>query len=207
MDSSNLQGVLIQWLRPKTEIDFENVLPTDWQFLKTLQCPLMDGSAFELPNGQEWLANENGEQPYNYDPRLFVLNSDTRPTNRPHSEYPNYNTYFTKYDLVKRTVEEVSASIIQEEKMANNSLDTEADVNTMNTFALGYLIAKANGLTPTQEQENATTRLADVQMKKNKNAQNRLLLISQLEAGNFNIDISSGWEGDNISLGGVPFSN
>ena len=208
MDSTNLQGVLIQWLRPKNEIDFNDVKSYDWKFIKTLQCPVMYGDALpDLGDNMEWLANESGTQPLDYDSRLFVLNIKSKPTNVAHSLFPNYNRFFTSYELTRRTDEEIIESIIQEEKLANSQLDDEADVNTMNTFVLGYLAAKADGIQPVQAQINAYNRQAYVQAKKAQNAANRIELIKQLNLGNYNIDISSGWERDNITVGGFPFSN
>lgn len=207
MDTSNLQGVLIQWTKPKAEIDFLNMKPTDWKFITAMQCPIMDGSVLpDLGENYEWLANEEGIQPLDYDSRLFVLNQDARPTNTTHSLYPNYKSYKTNYSLVHRTIEEVTNAIIQEEYAANNALDVEADVATMNTFALGYLRAKQAGGTPTEKQENAVIMLDDIQMKKSKNGGNRAMLIGQLALGNFNIDISSGWERDNVPTLGEPFN-
>jgi hypothetical protein len=208
MDSSNLQGVLIQWTKPKSEIDFNNVQSTDWKYITAMQCPIMDGSALpDLGDNYEWLANEQGIQPMSYDSRLHILKNDSRPTNTPHSQFPNYNRFFTSYELEHRSVEEVSASIIQEEKMANTSLDTEADVATMNTFVLGYLAAKAEGIDPVESQINAYNRQGYVQLKKAENAGNRIALIAEITNGNYNIDISAGWERDNIKVGGFPFSN
>lgn len=208
MDSSNLQGKLIQWLRPKSEIDFNDVQPTDWKFISNMPCPIIDGSVIpDLGNNMEWLANEQGVQPLNYDSRLFVLNYDSRPTNTPHSQFPNYMRFFTAYELKHRTVEEITESIIQEEKMANTALDTQADVATMNTFAFGYIAAKQEGLEPTEAQTNAYNRQAYVQLKKTQNAANRIELIRQLNLGNYNIDISAGWENNHITEGGFPFSN
>lgn len=208
MDTSNLQGVLIQWLKPKTEIDFNDVKSTDWKFITAMQCPIVDGSALpDLGDNYEWVANEQGVQPINYDSRLYVLVNDSRPSNTAHSVFPNYNTFYTSYALEHRSIEDVTASIIQEEKMANNALDAEADVSTMNTFVLGKLDAFTNGLAPVEAQINASNRLVYVQQKKAQNASNRIELIHQLTLGNYNIDISSGWERDNITVGGFPFSN
>jgi len=207
MDSSNLQGILIQWLRPKTEIDFQNVLSTDWMFIKNMTCPRMDGGLLgDLGNNMEWLAIEDGIQPLDYDSRLLILVEDARPTNTPHSDFPNYKRFYKQYALQNRTVAEVSESIIQEENAANNALDSEADVATMNTFALGFLIAKQGGNTPTSKQINAVSMLEDIQVKKSKNGSNRAMLIEQVKHGNFNIDISSGWERDNIPTLGEPFN-
>lgn len=208
MDTSNLQGILIQWLKPKTEINFSNVLPTDWKFIKAMQCPIMDGSPLgDLGDGYEWLAIENGIQPLDYDSRLLVLIEDGRPTNTPHTEYENYNRFYKQFGLETRTVEEITESIIQEEKMANTALDLQADSETMNTFVLGYLVSKASGIAVTEAQQNAYDRQGYVQLKKAQNASNRIELIRQLSIGNFNIDISSGWERNNIAVGGFPFSN
>jgi len=207
MDSSNLQGVYLQWLRPKTEIDFNNVLSTDWQFIKTLQCPVIDGSAFDLGENYEWLANEQGVQPIYYDSRLLVLIEDARPSKTHHSLFPNYKRFYRADALEQRSIPEISESIIQEEKMANTALDQEADVAVMTTFVLGYLAAIASGLVPTEAQVNAYNRQAYVQQKKSQNAANRIELIRQLNLGNYNVDISLGWERDNITVGGFPFSN
>jgi len=208
MNTTNLAGRLIQFNKPIEQIDFENLQPNDWKFLNLYKCPVMDGSPIPpLGDNIYWFVDEHGVQPPSYDPRLLLLNEDARPTNVKSTTYPNYNMFFFKYTVSNRSVDEVRESIINEEKLANANLDKEADVSTMNTFVQGYLCAVAAGLNPTDAQVNAYNRQADVQEKKAKNADNRLLLIAELESGNFNIDISSGWNNDNIAPGGYPFSN
>jgi hypothetical protein len=208
MDTTNLAGRLIQFTKPIEDVDFENLQPGDWKFLSLYKCPVMNGSPIPpLGNNTYWFVDEHGVQPPSYDSRLLILNEDARPTNVKSTLYPNYNMFYFKYTVTNRTVEEVTQAIITEEKLANANLDREADVSTMNTFVQGYLCAIADGIPATEAQINAYNRQGDVQLKKAKNADNRLLLIEQLTGGNFNIDISAGWNNDNIAPGGYPFSN
>ena len=207
MNTTGLKGRLIKFIKPIEQIDFENLLPTDWQFLDLYDCPVMDGSAFDLGDNTYWMVDERGPQPLSYDPRLMKLNEDARPTNIKSETYPNYYKYYFNYITINRSKDEVKASIIAEEKLANANLDKEADVTTMNTFVQGYLAAKAEGIDPTEPQINAYNRQADVQVKKLRNADNRIDLIAQIEADNYNIDISAGWYKDDVAIGGYPFSN
>lgn len=207
MDSTGLMGVYIQWLKPIAEIDFNNVKSSDWQRIAEFGCMVMDGSYFDVGEGYAWMPREQGECPIDYDSRIFVLVSDTQPTNTPHSVWPNYKRMYTKYSLERRTDAEIIESIIQEEKMANNQLDLQADSETMNTFVLGYLVSKANGIPVTEAQVNAYNRQGDVQFKKAQNAGTRIEMIRQIGLGNYNIDISLGWERNDIAVGGFPFSN
>jgi len=207
MNSSNLQGKIITYNKPKAEINFSELQQSDWSFKSNYQCPVVDGEAFDLGGNDEWLVVRYGDRSATLDGRLWNEIEDSFPTNTLDSEFPNYKKFMYVYEYAHKSIDEITPSIIQEEKLANTALDEEADVAVMTTFVLGYLAAKATGLQPTEAQVNAYNRQAYVQLKKQQNASNRIELINQLNLGNFNIDISTGWERDNITVGGFPFSN
>jgi len=200
-----IYGVLVLW-NNKAGVDFENVKDTDYALVKAAEFPRQDGEPLEgLPENYEWLENCIPFAAPDYDPRLFVLNESIQPTNIPHPVHPNYNQYRTTYSLVRRADELIIASVRQEEASANNSLLTEAENSKLNYFATGAALTLAQNLPLSEAEQNAMTRHADVQMKMSKNAANADLIISKIIAKE-NIDISSGWEKDNIAEGGFPFA-
>lgn len=201
-----LFGALVLWGN-KATVDFNDVKDSDYTLVKCAQFPRADGEPIEgLPEGYEWLANCSGDTPPDYDPRLFVLNSDTRPTNIPHPEWPNYNQYRTQTSLTKRTNEEIISSIRQEEALANSSLVTEGETTKLSYLAMNATIRKVAGMQLSETDTNAIARHAEVSEKMLRNAANAELLINKVTA-NENVDLSSGWEYDNISVGGYPFAN
>jgi hypothetical protein len=203
-------GVIINWLKPKASINFPNVvLGVDYELIMgSHQCPNSDGSPVTFIGypTYEWLANYDAPQHPDYDPRLYVLNVDTRPTNTPHPDYPNYKEYATTYQLVKRTNSEIIESIRAEEAAANSALVTEGEQTKTNYLATVAISKQQSGITLDTIDTNALARLTEVADKIRRNANNAANLITAINA-NQTVDLSVGWEYDNITVGGIPFAN
>lgn len=203
---TQISGVFIQWKHKDTQ-NFNDVKDGDYTLINSNPCPVINGEPIPtMPDGYEWLANNTESNPVTYDPRIFIELQHTLPTNLPHPQWPMYNQYRTTFSLEKRSTDQIVESVRQEERLANNTLITEAEKEKMDKFTTGYLISISKGLSPDEAQLNAVARHQDVEVKMNRNASNAEGLIGRILLGE-NVDISSGWEYDNIPVGGFPFSN
>jgi hypothetical protein len=82
----------------------------------------------------------------------------------------------------------------------------EAEESKLSFFMSAYTLAIAKGVEPTAEEANAEKRHADVVYKMAQNAARRVYLVEQFTSGNV-LDISEGFERDNIAIGNTPFVN
>jgi len=203
-------GVTINWLKAKTSVNFPNVvLGVDYELIKgSHQCPNSDGSVVGFIGYQsyEWLANFEAPQHPDYDNRLYVLNQDTRPTNVKHPDFPNYNQYATVYTLVKRSNEEIIASVRAMESQANSAIVSEGEQSKTNYLATVAINKKQLEIPLDLIDTNSLARLVEIADKIRRNADNASVLIAKVNA-NETVDLSAGWEYDNITKGGIPFAN
>jgi len=192
-----LRGRLIQWNADHTSFETLNYNP----------CPVMLGEPLQfMGEGIEWYADFEPLPPVSLDQRVYIRIDISQPTDIPHPEWPMYKTFQTTYDKEKRPLSEIIKSIEAEEQNSNAALLKEAEESKLSFFMASYTLAIAKGVTPTAEEQNAETRHADVVYKMAQNAARRIYLIEQFTAGVV-LDISSGFERDNIAIGNTPFIN
>lgn len=190
-----LKGRTIQWNADKSAFEILNYNP----------CPVLMGEPIPfMGEGVEWLADYIPVPPISYDQRVYVRIDKQQPSDTPHPEWPMYKTWITTYDKEKRPLADIIKSIEAEEANANAALLKEAEESKLSFFMSAYTLAIAKGVTPTDEEANAEKRHADVVYKMAQNAARRVYLIEQFTAGNV-LDISEGFERDNIAIGNTPF--
>ena len=210
---SNLQdGILIEWLKPVSERDYNNLVEgVDFVVLNyNKPCPNSDGSPISfagVPNAEnlEWLIKSTATR-VGVDFRLYMENIASRPTQTSDPDYPNYHQWITEFGNVRRTNEEIIAAIRQMEKQANTSILAEGDATKLNMMQASVTNAYRLGLVPlAPDLQEIEDRLLEVANKANQNARNAADLIAIVEAGGIpNLD--SGWEYDNITPKGFPFN-
>lgn len=205
------KGILIFWLKPKTEIDYNNLVEgIDFEVRNpNAPCPETGGAPISfagVPNADryEWLVKPDAVHA-GVDYRLYKENEAKRPTNVPCEDYPNYNVYITEYTPVRRDNVELIAAIRQMESQANLAVQGEADKNKMAMMSPAVYMAQAQNLTLTPDLQAVADRLTEVANKANQNAANAASLIAVVEAGGIP-DLDSGWEYDNITPQGFPFN-
>ena len=196
----NLNGVNIEWLKPKSEIDLNNPIEGVDFIVRNPNKPYsrIDGQPVEFigyPN-YEWLTKVYAPAP-DVDNRFFVVLVKNYPSQIPDVTNPLIMTYTQKYDVERRDNESIITSIRQEEQAANNALYLESDYKTMNVLCADYSAVVSEGNAPSQEQTNARLRVADVSSKVLLNAANATALIDAVTQG-LTPDITQGWEKDNI---------
>lgn len=209
---TNLQeGILIEWLKPASERDYNNLVEgIDFKVLNyNAPCSRTDGQPIDFtgaPNAEnlEWLVKINGVRA-GVDYRLYMENVASRPTQNSDTEYPNYHQWITEYANVRRSNAEIIASIRQMESQANLSVQGEADKNKMAMMSPAVFMAQAQNIPLTPDLQEVADRLIEVANKANINAKNAQDLIAIVEAGGMP-DIDSGWEYDNITPKGFPFN-
>lgn len=206
------KGILIFWLKPKTEIDYNNLVEgIDFEVRNpNAPCPETGGAPISfagVPNADryEWLVKPDAVHA-GVDYRLYKENEAKRPTNVPCDDYPNYNVYITEYTPVRRDNVELIAAIRQMESQANLAVQGEADKNKMAMMSPAVYMAQAQNLTLTPDLQAVADRLTEVANKANQNAANAASLIAVVEAGGIP-DLDSGWEYDNITPQGFPFNS
>jgi len=159
-----------------------------------------------MGEGVEWYADYIPVPALDYDERVYIRIDVQGPTDFPHPEWPMYKTYQFTYDKEKRALPLIIKSIELEEQSANSALLREAEESKLSFFMAAYTLAIAKGETPSDEMVNAEARHADVTYKMARNAARRVELIEAFTAGQV-LDISSGFERDNIAIGNSPFQN
>lgn len=205
------KGILIFWLKPKTEIDYNNLVEgIDFEVRNpNAPCPETGGAPISfagVPDADryEWLVKPDAVHA-GVDYRLYKENEAKRPTNVPCDDYPNYNVYITEYTPVRRDNVELIAAIRQMESQANLAVQGEADKNKMSMMSPAVYMAQAQNLPLTPDLQAVADRLIEVANKANQNAANAASLIAVVEAGGIP-DLDSGWEYDNITPQGFPFN-
>jgi len=192
-----LKGRLIQWSADRMSFETLNYNP----------CPVMLGEPLQdMGEGIEWYADYEPLPPIDYDQRIYIRVVKQQPTEIPHPEWAMYKTFQITYDKEKRSIEDIIKSIQIEEQNANAALLKEAEESKLNFFMAAYTLAIAQGVEPSDEAKNAEIRHSDVTYKMAQNAARRVYLIDEFTAGNV-LDISSGFERDNIAIGNAPFQN
>lgn len=209
---SNLQnGILIQWLKPVTERDYNNLVEDiDFRVLNhNKPCPNSDGSPIDftgVPDAEnlEWLIKSTGNRA-GVDFRLYMENIASHPTAISDPDYPSYHQYVTEYGNVRRSNAEIIAAIRQMEATANLSVQTEAEKNKIAMMSPAVNAALAQNLPLTESQQAVYNRMIEIANKADRNASNAASLIAIVEAGGIP-DLDSGWEYDNITAQGYPFN-
>lgn len=209
---NNLQdGILIEWLKPVSERDYNNLVEgVDFIILNyNKPCPRMDGALIDftgVPNAEnlEWLIKSMGNRA-GVDFRLYMENIASRPTQTADADYQNYHQYITEYGNVRRTNDELIAAIRQMEATANLSVQSESEKNKIAMMAPAVNAALAQNLHLTDSQQVVYNRMIEIANKADQNAANAKSLIDIVNAGGIP-DIDSGWEYDNVSPQGYPFN-
>lgn len=211
MNSENLQGILIKWNKPLAERDYNNLQEGDFTVLNhNKQCPVTDGSQVifsGLPEADlyEWLMRKEGERLQGYDYRLFVENQIQRPTNTKDTVFTNYNIWATEYAVIRRSDDEIIAAIRQTENEANLSIQSESEKAKMSMLVPAVNDKVSQGLTLNDAEQAVRTRMLEIAEKAFRNAANAELLINVVKAGG-TPNLDSGWEYDNITPQGFPFT-
>lgn len=210
---TNLQeGILIYWLKPMAERDYNNLVENvDYEVRnRNAPCPVTDGSPVDFTGAvgaenYEWLVKSDGKR-VTVDYRLYMENIARRPTQTKCEDYPNYNIFVTEYGIVRRSNAEIITAIRQEESLANASILSEGEAKKLAMMQSAVNRAYNLGLLPlTPDLQAVEDRSLEVANKANMNARNAQDLIAIVEAGGMP-DISSGWEYDNILPQGFPFN-
>jgi len=192
-----LPGRLLQWDATHTTFETLNYNP----------CPVLLGEPLQnMGEGIEWYADYIPVPAVEYDQRVYIRIDVQGPTDIPHPDYPMYKTYQFTYDKEKRELPLIIKSIQQEEQNANAALLKECEESKTLFFMAAYNRDIAKGVEPSDEAKNAEVRHADVTYKMAQNAARREYLIAEFTAGNV-LDISSGFERDNLAVGNAPFQN
>lgn len=200
MNLTGKRGTIVEWLKPKSEINFEAPIENvDYKIiLRNNVYPNSDGSAVvyeNLPN-YEWLLQVDPQYPP-YEQRLEILLVSDYPTQTPCEDGSPINVFSKRFGFERRPLEDIIKSIRLEQESANNALCKEAEFNTMTVLCNGWNAAVAQGNTPSQEQQNAHDRNEYLQVKILENASNATDLIEAVSAC-LSPDLNSGWERDNI---------
>lgn len=205
------KGILIFWLKPKTEINYDNLVEgVDYKVINpNCPCPQTGGEPISfagVPDSDryEWLVKPDGKH-VGVDYRLYKENEAKRPTNLACVDYPNYNVFITEYGIVRRSDAELIAAIRQMESSANLAVQGEADKNKMAMMSPAVYMAQAQNIPLTPDLQAVADRLTEVANKANQNAANAASLISVVESGGIP-DLDGGWEYDNITPQGYPFN-
>jgi len=194
---TTLPGRTIQWNADHTSFETLNYNP----------CPVMLGDPLQdMGEGIEWYADYIPTPAVDLDQRVWIRIDIQGPTDITHPEYPMYKTFQTTYEKEKRELSLIIKSIEQEEQNANAALLKECEESKTLFFMAAYTRDIALGVEPSDEAKHAEVRHADVTLKMNKNAARREYLIEQFTAG-IVLDISSGFERDNLAVGNSPFQN
>lgn len=205
------KGILIFWLKPKTEIDYNNLVEgVDYKVINpNSPCPQTGGAPISfagVPDSDryEWLVKPDGVH-VGVDHRLYKENEAKRPTNVACEDYPNYNVFITEYGIIRRSNTELIAAIRQMENQANSSVLSEGEATKLTMMQAAVNKSYASGMPLTTDLQNVEDRLLEVANKANQNAANAASLIAIVEAGGIP-DLDSGWEYDNITPIGYPFN-
>jgi len=205
------KGILIFWLKQKTEIDYDNLVEDiDYKVINpNSQCPQTGGAPISftgVPDADryEWLVKPDGVH-VGVDYRLYKENEAKRPTNVACDDYPNYNVFITEYGIVRRSNMELIAAIRQMESQANSSVLSEGESNKLTMMQAAVNKAYNSGMPLTPDLQTVENRLLEVANKANQNAANAASLIAVVESGGIP-DLDSGWEYDNITPQGFPFN-
>ena len=211
MNSENLQGILIKWNKPLAERDYNNLQEGDFTILNhNKPCPVTDGSPVVfsgLPDADmyEWLMRKESQRLEGYDYRLFIENQIQCPTNTKDDVFVNYSIWKTEYSVIRRTDDEIIAAIRQTENEANLSIQSESEKAKMSMLVPAVNDKVSQGLTLNDAEQAVRTRMLEIADKAFRNAANAELLINTVKvAGTPNLD--SGWEYDNITPQGFPFT-
>lgn len=212
MNSEGLSGVLIQWLKPYNQRNYDSLVENvDYIILNYNKiCPVTDGRAIDFtgaPNSEnlEWLMRSEGPRLQGYDYRLYLENSITRPTNQKDSIFIHYDKWLTSYSLVKRSNDDICKVIEQLENDANNQVQNESEKAKMLMISPSINAKISAGISLNTYEQAVYTRMLEVADKAWKNAANAKLLKDQVNQG-ITPNLDSGWETDSLTPTGYPFN-
>lgn len=203
MNSEGKIGVLLHWLVPASERDYNNLKATDFEVLDYNRvCSRVDGMPIDFsgaPDAEnmEWLLIKEGER-VNPDYSLYVENVIARPTNTKDEELINYNLWLIEYNIVRRSNEEIITAIKEYERQANLSVQSESDKTKTDMVYPSVLMAMASNTPLTEEQLAVKNRVTEIANRATMNAANAKALIELVLTG-VTPDIKIGWQYDNIS--------
>ena len=206
MNSEGRIGVIVQWLRPKTEIDFDALVEgTDFIVVNPAKvCPRTDGLPVQFDDpSYEWLLRKDGDS-VSPDYNIYIENIVSRPTNTKDEELINYNVFLNERKLLRRSNNEIISIIREKENQANNAVLGEAGRNKLAMLTPAILVKVASGQSLNEYEQAVMTRMNEVNQRAIVNSSNAQSLIDVVNAGG-TPDINQGWEYDNISEVGYPF--
>jgi len=204
MDSTGLSGILIEWITPLAQRDYNN-LKEGIDFVIANQykvCPNTDGSPIDFtgaPNAEnlEWLLRRDGLD-VGKDPQMYGRIIVSRPTNNKDSEFTNYHVYKTDFIYKRRDNEDIISVIKQLENNANVSVQSESNKIKTEMKWPDVQQALATNSPLDINQQAVLTRVTEVANRATLNADNAKNLIDLVLAGN-TPDITLGWQTDNIT--------
>lgn len=204
-------GVTIEWLKPLSERDYNNLVENvDFIYInQNKPCSRDDGepmdfSGMENANMLEWLIKEVGNTT-SPDFRIYAENIVSRPTNIKDTDWPNYNKFVIEYSRVRLSNDQIIASIRNMEAQANAKVLAEGESAKAQMLSHDIYEAIANKQALTDDQQAVYNRLAQMNAIGLQNATNADSLIAVVNAGG-TPDLDSGWITDTITSQGYPFT-
>lgn len=167
--------------------------------IKHGQYPREDMEPIEgLDPDYEWLIKHTPFPEPLYDPRIYIMqvnipNIEFFETFPNHPEYPLLKSYEITYTPIKRSNEEIIASIENAKKEANDLVFSEAMHKDETVFMMNALLKMHKGFQLTAAEEEYANKISDINMKLSKNTANKNLLVDLVLIGQ-EPNIDSGWE-------------
>jgi hypothetical protein len=192
-----MNGVLIKWI---------DKAAGTYDVIRYAQWPAMD---LDLVLGNdipyEWFMPFEANTAPDYDPRLWILNSTTGPSELPHPEHPVHKQWRTEFALEKRSMAQILISVKEAEANSNAALMNSSEgIKTL--FLSGTVQEKLlKGIELTAEDQAVLDRRNEMSVKITQNAARAAELILLVEAGN-EPNLDEGWQTDNFSSQGFPFN-
>lgn len=143
----------------------------------------------------KWLIKHIPYAVPSYDSRLFRLVTTQEVTEEAHPTYPELNQFKITYNTEKRHNDEITEYIENAESYANESLLPYDKRMKLMTLAIGLLIRKTNGITPTAKELLIETKMMEIATRVWKNDSELASKLSALLL-NQEPEIDAGWESD-----------
>lgn len=204
-------GVTVEWFKPQAEIDFENLVEgVDFRITRQLHACSKGDSGEPIsglsPN-MEWLAEYTVDNypDGSFDFDVFLKNTYTRPSLDTHPEFPNYRTFKSTTNLIRRDDSVIIENIEVAENTANLSL-IGGGVGVKINALLPDITQKLSNGNPLNETEQYVYNVhTDIKQKVLNNADNANNLKAAILRGE-NPNIKAGWSYTAANTGGYPFS-
>lgn len=140
----------------------------------------------------EWLIDYTPYIAPDYDPRVYMLQTEYAPTETPHPTYPLYNQYLITYQTVKRDAEYIKTQAEQKER---ERLEAEVDYTERDKLillGLAVLFRSLDGLQLNPKETAIKNRVMSAAVNLWKNDARVQELKAQIDA-NQEIDMDAGW--------------